>query len=572
MSSAQSGFDTETFPTAEVKSVLFVGTEGNDRFENTTSIPSFAFGNEGNDILIGGSGEDHLGGGEGDDQLIGNESSDLLVAGIGNDRIDGNAGDDKAYGTEGENIINLGDGDDLVYGGIGPDTIDGGNGNDELYANGGDDIVSGGSGNDIVSGHNGDDLLVGGDGNDKLYGGAGADEIVDLVGWNVLAGGAGDDDLTAGAGRDTLYGGDGEDILRGGGDHDTLAGQAGDDLIYGGDGNDKLFGNSGADELFGGAGSDRLLGLAGNDVLFGGGGSDSLYGGDDHDDLYGEGGSDKLFGEEGLDGLFGGVGGRDLLEGGLGRDRFLRHSGDVVTDLFANAEVELLFKNSSSYWTDKEISVLDAGFGKLHRTTGDTRVLRNTLDANELTFFKVTNTSTGNPAQNELQMTYLRSGETGILIPGSEEYTRKISFADWDESDIYQNEFRTRAAIHEIAHNFDSAKEIDSVIPGTSRLWNLFIAQSGWRTTNPNSASFAKSRGTSFEPFDIQFDPSINNYRQTPTSWWYRTSTDFARDYGKTNPQEDWATTWEAAFVETPNPDINIVAKLSVVNRFLAAI
>lgn len=564
----QSGFEWKKIPKSQVKAVWFVGMDGNDRFENKTSIPSHAYGNDGDDTLIGGSGKDHIGGGDGNDRLFGNGGDDLLVGGHGDDLVDAGDGNDKVYGISGENVINSGSGSDLVYGGTGRDTIHGGTGHDELYGNGGDDNVNGGIGNDVLGGHTGDDTLVGGDGNDKLYGGEGADKLVDAAGQNVLAGGKGNDEATGGSGRDTIYGGDGADIIRGGGENDTLAGQAGNDIVYGGNGNDTVLGNNGADQLFGDAGNDWLMGLAGNDLLVGGSGNDTMYGGASNDDLYGESGSDKLFGDGGLDGLFGGVGWNDFLDGGSGADRFLRHSGDVLED-FGTSDVELKFENSSSNWTNKEIEVLDRGLGQLHRRTG-VRVLRNTLDKNELTFYKVSRTSSGNAAQNALQMSYLRDGLTGILIPGSEEYTRKISFAEWNESDDYENEFRARAAIHEVAHNWDSEKEINSVMPGQGSQLRSFFAKSGWRSSNPGSSSFSKAVGTTFEPFEIQFDPSIKNYRQTPKAWWYSKSADFARDYGASNPVEDWATMWEAAFAATPDPAIS--AKLAIVNKFLATV
>lgn len=565
----QSGFESETIPKSQVKAVWFVGLDGNDRFENKTSIPSHAYGNNGNDTLIGGTGKDQFGGGDGNDQLIGKDGDDLLAGGRGDDRIDAGNGDDKVYGVSGANVIDVGGGNDLVYGGTDGDTINGGAGNDQLYSNGGDDTVNGGSGNDVIGGHTGDDTLVGGDGNDQLYGGEGSDKLSDAAGDNILAGGQGNDEATGGSGRDTIYGGDGVDLLRGGGNNDVIAGQGGDDTLYGGGGDDSLVGNTGNDVIFGEAGNDVLSGLAGHDVLLGGSGNDSLFGGDHNDDLYGESGTDRLFGERGLDGLFGGVGGRDLLDGGADADRFLIHSGDVLKDFRSSSDVQLKFENSSSSWTNKEIEVLDRGLGKLHRRTG-VRVLRNTLDKNELTFYKVSNTSSGNAAQNELQMRYLRDGATGILIPGSEEYTRKITFAEWNESDASQNEFRARAAIHEVAHNWDSEKEINSVMPGQGSQWRTFLSKSNWRSSDPNSSSYTKARGTSFEPFEIQFDPSIKNYRQTPKSWWYSKSAEFARSYGATNPLEDWATMWEAAFAATPDPAVK--AKLAVVNKFLATV
>ena len=565
-----SGFESETVPKSQVKKVFFVGTDGNDRFENKTSIPSFAYGNAGNDTLIGGSGNDQLGGGDGRDLLVGKDGDDVLVGGNGDDRVEAGDGGDTVYGIAGSNVINSGNGKDLVFGGTGRDTINGGAGDDELYSNGGHDLVKGGDGDDILGGHTGNDTLIGGNGNDRLYGGEGNDQLSDVTGTNLLAGGKGHDEATGGSGKDTIYGGDGADVIRGGGGDDVLAGQAGSDKIYGGNGDDKLLGNDGADEIFGQAGSDLLLGLAGDDFLSGGTGNDTLYGGANRDSLYGGNGNDKLFGEAGLDGLFGGIGGRDSLSGGPGADRFLLHNEDIRQDFRSTSDVELRFEDSTSNWTNKEIEVLDRGFSQLHHRTAGVRVLRNTLDTDELTFFKVRTASSGNAAQNQLSMSYRRDGLTGILIPGSQEYTRKISFADWDESDADQNEFRTRAAIHEIAHNWDSQTEINSVLRGQGFQFANFVKQSLWRSAAPNINGYVKASGTTFEPFEIEFDPATKSYRQSPKSWWYYGTASFARDYGSTSPLEDWATMWEAAFAATPDPAIS--QKLAIVNRFLATV
>jgi len=53
---AQPGFDTESFVASSVNSIVFIGRAGDDFFANTTSIPNSAFGQAGNDTLIGGSG------------------------------------------------------------------------------------------------------------------------------------------------------------------------------------------------------------------------------------------------------------------------------------------------------------------------------------------------------------------------------------------------------------------------------------------------------------------------------------------------------------------------------------
>jgi Ca2+-binding RTX toxin-like protein len=134
---------------------------GNDAFYNHTAITSWAYGDQGDDHLVGGSFADVLNGGAGDDWLEGSAGGDLLNGGDGNDSL---------YG---------GDGNDLLYGGLGDDLLFGGLGNDHLDA---------GAGNDILMGDDGSDRLFGGDGNDRLDGGFDGDT----------------DELNGGAGLDTF--------------------------------------------------------------------------------------------------------------------------------------------------------------------------------------------------------------------------------------------------------------------------------------------------------------------------------------------------------------------------------
>ena len=69
---AQPGLNTEIFNATSVNSIRFIGRAGDDIFQNNTSITSFAFGQAGNDTLIGGSGSDTLAGNVGNDIIRGN--------------------------------------------------------------------------------------------------------------------------------------------------------------------------------------------------------------------------------------------------------------------------------------------------------------------------------------------------------------------------------------------------------------------------------------------------------------------------------------------------------------------
>ena len=238
VSVVQPGFDTETFAASSVTSITFIGRAGNDFFENTTSIPSSAFGQAGNDTLIGGSGNDTLAGNIGNDIIRGNGGVDRLVAGNGDDDVEGGAGNDTILGTAGVNTLRGDAGNDLIFGGNDVDTIFGGDGDDQLSGNGADDTIRGGNGTDSVNA------------------------------------GPGNDDIDGEGGDDFLFGQAGDDVIVGGGGNDRVGGNGGDDILRGGTGNDLLSAGTGDDELFGEAGNDRLFVIAGNNTLNGGAGTD----------------------------------------------------------------------------------------------------------------------------------------------------------------------------------------------------------------------------------------------------------------------------------------------------------
>lgn len=99
---------------ARVQSIRFQGMAGNDRFVNQTTIPVTAYGNSGNDVLIGGRGAERFDGGAGNDRLFGNGGNDVLVGGPGVDHLYGGAGMD---GLMGGGYAEA----DYLYGGSGSD-------------------------------------------------------------------------------------------------------------------------------------------------------------------------------------------------------------------------------------------------------------------------------------------------------------------------------------------------------------------------------------------------------------------------------------------------------------------
>lgn len=146
------------FPQGELSKVVFFGGAGNDMFANNTSIPSEAYGEAGNDMLIGGPGADELHGGTGNDLINGNGA--WVVSTIA----------DKLYGGAHDDIILGGQGDDLMYGGGGNDSLQGGSGDDQMFGGTGLDELQGQAGDDFLHGgyDNQSDLLTGGSGNDTF--------------------------------------------------------------------------------------------------------------------------------------------------------------------------------------------------------------------------------------------------------------------------------------------------------------------------------------------------------------------------------------------------------------------
>lgn len=279
-----SDFRTEYFPQDEVTDFRFNGGDGDDHIVNRTTLTLVAYGNRGNDRLIGGRGNDELHGGPGDDVLNGFIGDDSLHGDYGNDILSGWHGNDELYGWYGDDVILGGTGDDYISGYVGNDWADAGDG---------DDVLRGHEGNDHLIGGNGDDEIYGFTGHDHLYGGEGDDYISGYTGSDFIAGAGGDDILKGHEGVDRIFGGDGDDLLYGWHGNDLLNGMAGDDEIWGGDGDDNLRGEAGDDILHGDTGNDWIHGGDGNDILFGFFGNDRLVGGHGNDILCGGFGKDS---------------------------------------------------------------------------------------------------------------------------------------------------------------------------------------------------------------------------------------------------------------------------------------
>lgn len=419
-----------------------------------------------------------------------------------------------------------------------PAFADGGAGNDVLTGGGGDDSLLGGESDDVLEGRGGDDLLEGGNGHDRYVftgGTLGADRVagstngentldfrgrtghvnVDLrsTAWQTLKashlslrledeyaidhvyGTPYDDEIIGNALANTLYGMGG---------HDKIYGMDGDDEPHGGDGDDLVSGNDGNDLVTGGTGDDVTFGGLGRDRIFGGEGLDDLFGGAGRDDLYGGPGDDDLQGQDGNDGLFGGYGNDDLT-GGAGADRFLLRGGYSLIDRTSEDAAVYFLSGDGGSWTDAEIEALDEGLRFYHERTGDGTFLRDTLSGDDLRVYKASTDQTWVGLNKALH-------EDG-------HWHRELYIADFDESNATQTLSRTRTLVHEISHNWDN--ESDKL----TGAWSSFLAKSGW--TQSQKAGYLLSGDG---------------------KWWYNPTATFAREYGKKNPYEDFATTMEVYF------------------------
>ena len=405
----------ETFALNSIDFIEVTGRNGNDFFNNSTTIESTFYGHAGNDRGYGGFAADTFFGGDGDDFFYGRQGIDIAYGWNGNDVLHGADNDDLLYGQ---------DGNDFVYGGTGNDFVYGGDGNDRLFGLDGNDEVFGGDGNDFVAGNAGLDTLFGQAGDDVLRGGNDADE---------LFGGVGSDLLLADGGNDISHGGDGVDYIF------DLAGE--ESILYGDAGNDLLRGGSGNDEMHGGDGNDRL------------------FGGDGDDSLYGDANADYLDGGNGRDGLFGGIDAADRLVGGGDDDRLLvfvdqnlnnAQTLDIVIDadaedatlrFISSLEVRLERVYAAGQWTSGEIELVDGALRNLHLETDTTRLLKLANGQNlDLLRAGDVSTSTGAPF---LGLNFHDSNQIG--------FTNQL-FADFP--------YRIGETVyHELGHNFDTSQE-----------------------------------------------------------------------------------------------------------------
>ena len=381
----------------------------------------------------------------------------------------------------------------------------------KFYGNSGNDFFRNYTSiSSLIAGGNGNDTLVGGSGADKIYGGEGNDRIYGLDGDDTIYGYTGDDYISAGNGHDYVSGWNGNDTIFGLAGNDRIYGGEGDDTIYGNDGNDYISAWTGNDKIWGQAGNDEIYGGTGDDIMDGGSGNDTMHGWTGNDRLYGSTGDDYLHGGDGDDSLWG-HNGNDTQWGGEGADRFLMFGTEAIADK-TNADVRLRFYNNSDNWTYKEVTVMDEAFAQMVDRTGNNILLKDTRSSADLKFYK--DVRSGDATAFNREITH--KSWNWLKFRYDVSYSREIHMDDWNEGSASANAEAISTMIHEIGHNWDSAGEISAFMSDKAGLWDTFKTISNWRVVNGQWTS----------------DPNAG----------------YARNYGRTQPVEDYATMWERYF------------------------
>ncbi len=169
---------------------------------------------------------------------------------------------------------------------------------------------------------------------DHIYGGAGDDFVHGAAGQDYLEGNDGDDELYGEADNDILVGQQGKDKLDGGTGIDSMSGGAGDDIYIVDNSGDRVveFENSGLDEVR--ASVSFSLSPHVENLTLTGMGNTSGTGNNLANVIIGNNGDNRLAG----------MGGIDLLEGGIGFDTYIYHSGDGVDRIEdSDAQGQIIF-------------------------------------------------------------------------------------------------------------------------------------------------------------------------------------------------------------------------------------
>ncbi len=230
------------------------------------------------------------------------------------------------------------------------------------------------------------------------------------------------------------------------------------------------------------------------------------------------------------------------MTGGSGQDRFLDWTGNLLalgetrTDV-TGADAVVFFRNdgqqlaalgsgfglvtfSAGTWTDAQVESVDKGLFTLQKETNNTRLLK-TDGGGSLTFHKA-----GTPDD---------SAADGVLGWNAGGGTITITSAAGSGFDL------RGTAIHEVGHNWDTE----------SPFYQQWLSLSGWEGNIPGL-------------HDVF--PPAGKVKSSDGGWWHNANAQFARDYGKTNPMEDWSTSWEAFFNMGGN---RVATKMTLIQAFM---
>ena len=375
--------------------------------------------------------------------------------------------------------------------------------------------VIGGQADDVLTGNDLDNHLMGGNGNDTLIGRAGEDKLEGQAGNDVLKGGEGYDlyvFVGSQLGSDTIEDASSRNQL----DFSRFNGPASINLnrhdfqvVNWNNLNLKFEPGSLVTDVSGSRYSDIIIGNELDNTLAGNSGNDFILGKAGNDRLLGGAGNDWLLGESGNDGLYGGSEAEaDFLIGGADEDRLLTMQNDRLMDLSKN-DAEIRFKNDSSRWTAREVEQVDMAFEQMQDAAGSVSILKDRWTQDPLQFVKVKPNGEWSGRNSSSWWLWNKN--------------RKIQIADWNEFDSRENAKAKSTVIHEIAHNWDDNRG------EKNPYWNA------WEQLHERSL----------------------------------TLNDFARSYGMTNAQEDWATMWVSHFNSTSNHGSDLYqSKRDLVERF----
>ncbi|CAB5147038.1 Alkaline phosphatase (EC [Olavius algarvensis associated proteobacterium Delta 3] len=303
--------------------VVFNGGPGDDFFDGSAlNVRAEAFGNGGNDTLLGGSADDLLDGGTGVDLLDGGTGADTMAGGGGDDSyVVDTLGDVVTEGagagidavTSSVNYVLSANVENLVLTGAATtgtgnalnnvitgnnlgNTLDGGAGADTLVGGSAGDLFDGGAGNDTIQGNDGNDNVLASNGADTIDTGAGSDVVIGslsagdtvnlgddadgftyqlLAADNTVDGGPGSDTLTVGSGAGALtvdLSATGADQLTGDGEYrnfENLSASGADSAltVIAATGGSSIATGTARDTVTLGTGTDVISTGSGNDVI-----------------------------------------------------------------------------------------------------------------------------------------------------------------------------------------------------------------------------------------------------------------------------------------------------------------